>query len=330
MNRLPTFAITLLLQILISCNAPNSGTVSQLNLNEEKQIVIDSVSADCILSVWAMAIVDDTLVIANNSNDVFFETYCLPSLRHIASGGRNGHGPGELVNPALATMRPYFGHCVMIKNSGGFTFDIIDIDSLIKVDCIHKQLPDKWGYTQDCVTIDTDLMAAERGETPHNWAIFDAEGKIIHEFPLNIPDEIKAQAVDDFTKMAYDTSWGAASAENRTMAIGYRGFPVVEYYDFGGELKARLESPYSAGDKLRCWLVKMQSTKDHVYLAYNNFTQKAKSVSTIVKTDWDGNVEATYALNRTVPVFVPDEKNNRIYFRTPSESEEDYIYFFDM
>lgn len=316
--------------LLASCSTTRYQSSMTMNFNNSNVVKIDSVSADCILSVWAMSIVDDTLVIANNNNNAFFETYELPSLRHIASGGRNGNGPGELVNPALATMRPYFGHCVMIKNSGGFTFDIIDIDSLLKVNCIHKQLPDKWGYTQDCVTIGTDMMAAERGELPHNWAIFDAEGKIIHEFPLNIPDEIKAQAVDDFTKMAYDMSWGAASADNRTMVIGYRGFPVVEYYDFGGELKARLESPYSAGDKLRCWLVKMQSTKDHVYLAYNNFTSKAKSISTIVKTDWDGNVEATYALNRTVPVFAPDEKNNRIYFRTSSDSEVDYIYFFDM
>lgn len=315
---------------LASCSTTRYQSSMSMNFNNSNIVKIDSISADCLLSTRSMAIVDDTLIVANEKNNFLFETYELPSLRHIASGGRNGQGPGELVNPNLLSMAPYFGHCISVNGSAGFGVGIVDVESLKKVDRIFPKLPDGWYYVQDFCFLDKQLIAAERGNSPHTWAIFNLDGKIIHEFPINIPDEIKAQGVDDFTKMAYDTSWGAASAENRTMVIGYRTFPVVEYYDFGGELKARLESPYSAGDKLRCWLVKMQSTKDHVYLAYNNFTSKAKSVSTIVKTDWDGNVEATYALNRTVPVFVPDEKNNRIYFRTPSENEEDYIYFFDM
>lgn len=316
---------------LASCSTTRYQSSMTMNFNNSNIVKIDSVSADCLLSMRSMAIVDDTLIIANEKNKFLFETYELPSLRHIASGGRNGQGPGELVNPNLFSVTPYFGHCIALKGrSSGLPIGIVDIESLQKVDRMFPELPEGWTFTQHFFFLKPDLIAAERGLSPHTWAIFNLDGKIIHEFPLNIPDEIKAQGVDDFTKMAYDMSWGAASADNRTMVIGYRAFPVVEYYDFGGEMKARLESPYSAGDKLRCWLVKMQSTKDHVYLAYNNFTPKSKSVSTIVKTDWDGNVEATYTLNRTVPVFVPDEKNNRIYFCTSSESEVDYIYFFDM
>lgn len=314
---------------LLSCSTGERSSAN-FDLNSKNYVSIDSVSADCLLSVWSMAVVGDTLVLANNNNDAFFETYELPSLRHIASGCRNGNGPGELANPALLTMKPYIGNCVMINGLSGLSFDIIDIDSLRKVDDIQWQLPEDWGYTQDYAFIDSEIIAAERGESPHNWAIFDTDGKITHEFPLNIPDDIKAQAIDDFTKMAFDTSWGAGSSEHRTLAIGYRSFPVVEYYDFNGELKAKIEAPYTAGEKLQCWLIRMQSTKDHIYLLYNNLTPEATSTGTIVKTDWNGNIEATYALLRPVPIFAPDEKNNKIYFRTPSEAEEDYIYFFNM
>lgn len=313
-----------------SCTSTETDKKIVLDLNDGQTVKVDSVPVECLLSVWSMEIVDDTLILANNKNETLFETFELPSLRHIASGGINGQGPGELTNPLLHTMRPYFGHCFALSSQIGTSFDIVDVESLTKVDTRTHSLPQNWHFLSDYIFMPNDLLAGENGESPHVWAIVDNNGEIVTEFPQNIPDDVKAMAVDDFTKMVMDTSWGVASDKKRAIAIGYKVFPLVELYNYDGEFISSIESEYTLGEKFDLWLKNMKATDDYLYLNFKNNSPDATSAYTIVKTDWQGNIKAMYALPKPVLNFAVDEKNNKIYFNTKSSSDVDYIHYFDM
>ncbi|MDE6367707.1 MAG: TolB-like 6-bladed beta-propeller domain-containing protein, partial [Muribaculaceae bacterium] len=312
-----------------SCKQASTSGEECLNLNAGKHVEVDSVAYDCLLAVRSMAIVNDTLVIANNNDDVYFETYSLPSLQHIASGGNKGQGPGEFVDPLVSSMKPYFDGTFIIKESMGFSFDVVSLSTLSKIGQLSPQLPEDWYYVQDAFYLDKNLLAGENGYSPHVWAIFDQDGKELTEFPQTVPDDIKALAVDDFSKLVFDVSWGAASAKEKVLAIGYRTYPSVEYYDFEGQLVSKLESPYTVGDKLESWLSGLVASDEYLYINFRNRTPDAKSVNSIVKTDWHGAIKASYLVDRPVYNFAVDEKNGKIYFNSKQVSDDDYIYLFD-
>lgn len=313
-----------------SCKQATTTGEEGLNLNAGKHVEVDSVSADCLLNAWSMTIINDTLVIANNNDDAYFETYSLPSLQHIASGGKKGQGPGEFISPMASSVKPYFDGTFIVKESMGFSFDVVDVSTLRNVGQLSPQLPEGWSYVQDAFFLDKNLLAGENGLSPHVWAIFNKEGEVQTEYPQSVPDDIKALAVDDFTKLVFDVSWGAASSKEKVLAIGYRTFPLVEYYDFDGEMVSKLECPYTVGDKFDNWLPAMVATDDYLYINFRNLTPDAKSNNTIVKTDWQGNIKANYLVDKPVYNFAIDEKNNKIYFNSKQVSDDDYIYLFDM
>ncbi len=315
---------------LSGCKQAPSQTEACLNLNVGVVVEIDSVRTDYPLRGWAMTIVNDTLILGNENEDAYFQTYELPSLRYIASGGMRGQGPGELVDPMIASMKPYFEGDFIVKSSTDFVFDVVEVATLTKIDQLSPKLPEGWSYVQDAFYVDKNLIAAENGLSPHIWAFFNQDGEIIKEFPQSIPDGVKALATDDFSKLLMDASFGALSSKEKVLAIGYRSFPLVEYYNFEGNLVGKLESHYVLGDRLDCWLGAMVATDDYLYIDFVNLTPDAKSSCTIVKTDWDGNVKASYLVDKLVFNVAVDEEHNKLFFRSTSVSDDDYIYFFEM
>lgn len=330
MNKILGVLAVVPMVFISSCKQASSSDEVSLNLNVGKLVDVDSVAADCLLNACSMAIVNDTLVIVNNNVDAYFETYSLPALQHIATGGKKGQGPGEFIDPLVSSLKPYFDGTFIVEESMGFSFDVVAVSSLNNVGQLSPQLPEGWQYVQDAFYLDKNLLAGENGYSPHVWAIFNQEGEILTEFPQFVPDDIKALAVDDFSKMVVDASLGAASSKEKVLAIGYRTYPLVEYYDFDGKFVSKLECPYTVGDKLEAWLYGLVASDEYLYINFRNRTHDAKNKNTIVKTDWQGNIKANYLVDKPIYKFAVDEKNNKIYFNSESVTDDDYIYFFDL
>lgn len=313
--------------LFISCN--NSGT-EQIKFIEPDQgipVTVDSIRSDSLLNPIAMIVTDESLIIVNDKTKKIFEKISTKDFANLGSFGIRGQGPGEYNNPRLDAIYQYSPKLLAMKEGGGEYIDIIDSDNLTVIDRRPQTFPDKWQYFQYVMPIDENLSLAQNG-LEQEWAIIDRDGSIRHTFPVEVPQNLKNLADNDFARILVKTSKAAISPDKKVIAIAYTGFPVVDFYDANGNHIGKIEGDINNISKLGRWLFGICSTTDGLYVAYHNPEEKENEQSTLVYSDWSADLKSIYTIPKKVINFAVDEKSDRIFFVTSGDS--DYIYYFSM
>lgn len=310
--------------VVASCRKGIDSTRIRLQDYESIVAVVDSTETECLLNPFGMKATGGMLVVANNGRDTIFDTFSVPTLEYVRSGGVQGQGPGELLYPDLMRMGVYGDGLLYLPNGEGAAVDVISAASLEVIDNIDYKLPEGWRYTQVIQPLDSNVTLMQQGWMPMQWAITDAQGDVIRNIEIPFPrvlDEIAGN--DDVSRMIARSALTTASRVARRFAIVQRAYPLISIYDFDGNCVARLTIEHHL-EKLEAYSYCVDSNDESIYVSFNDPAQPDDGTSTLLKIDWDGTLDRIIRIPIPVGAFCVDGMHSKMYFA--SMPANDYLY----
>ena len=321
-------ALSVAISIITSCSS-HDGESSKLDLSCGKKVSIDSITTPCTFAPAAMTIIGNELFVANIRQDTVFNVFELPSLKYVRSGGIAGPGPGAISGGTLALATTKFNDKFLsLIDVSGLGINIIEPVELKATEHEIFFSPADWNYIQNYSFLSDGRQLLQRGHMPMDWGIVNEDYEIETSFEQQLPDDVISWADSDMNKMLIRSAHCAVSEKNNAIAIVSSCLPIIDLYDFEGNLKRRIIGEYALGDRIAKTAIYIQSTDDHIFVNYHDPADTNNTHSTIAVFDWDGKQVETYQVGILVTTFAVDEVNKKIYFTT--DKDNDNLFWFDI
>lgn len=312
--KLSTFRVIILVLVAIfqSCNVTSSTSFVKIE-EIEKPVQIDSVSLGYLINPFSMRIIGSYLVMANAGRDSIIDICSVPELKRISSGIRHGSGPDEIISPNLASLCGSNDTAYLMTGLSAVVA-AIKIPGLDNVENKRFKLPSGWEYTQAIIPVTDDMSLMQRGTLPMDWALVTNCGDIKRILSCDIPQDVKsAVANDNFSQMQVRSSVGVVSQDGKHVAICYKCFPLIEIFDVNSEIVKYVDIDYEFKNN-ELWIINADCTEKSLYVNIHNPNDKDFTHSTILNVNWNGEIEAAYAIPCAVAAFCIDDKQKILYF----------------
>lgn len=342
--------ITLLIVLVtaFACEGKKDQTVQEFNSVVElamRETGIETLSSENI-----NLLVVDTLLIVQKRTDPILEIYSTNSHKLIASFGKNGQGPGEIMEPVLLKQREFengdpiitvFDHRRRTVNKVNLKNLLLNQEPIIK----QEPLPFKGSFVMYFYHADQDFIFGTT-EGNERFTHYSFENDSVQFIPY-IPD-LNIEMEDNLKGRVY-RSTVTVNKERGLIAAFPLGFGSLDFFDLAGKFQTNtifddsgkfLQGINDKDDRgighSYVFVTDSDSDQKNIYgLNINNLSSvfQGNSLPKMMQIevfDWDGNPVKQYVLNNEMlsESFAYDEKHNRFYTYC-RECESSNIIFYD-
>ena len=349
MEKFKLVSLLILFVSIVGCDSKKDNSVEEGISTEELEM--HETTIETLTSGNINLLVVDTLLIVQKRIDPILEIYSTNSHKLIASFGKNGQGPGEIMDPILIKQREFENGSPIITvydltrriiNKINLKNLLLNQEPMLK----QESIPFKGDFLQYFYYADKDFIL---GKT-------EADNRFVHfnfknDSTLFVP-YIPHQDFDlDGIRKTY--VYRSAVTVNKDKGL-IAAFPILiasldffdvdgnflrnTYFDDPEEIAQSLIKKYEEGNSDSYFYVSdADSDLDYIYgLNINNQSSiyRGSSLSRKQKIevfDWDGNPVRQYVLNTDMPseTFAYDSNHNRFYTYCRECEDSNILYFSD-
>lgn len=335
--------------MLFACNTANDN--KELKYITEFPQTVDAIlqedTVEQVLScVGDMQIVNNMLITIDLKEDVFFQFFRLPELKHMDSQIHRGGGPEE-----ESDIFPY----IFPIEEDTFAYRTLLQVKKVFYDSEDRKLKNKETITLPAnfvnllnfaITSDAIYSYDMIGQSEQEFVKYDFESKKMEDFGSRYPI-VNINIKKEQRNMIFTKIMTGHHADGR-LAIGYDKFPLMRIYDVKNEIIA--ETMYDNRQKepipyleqsprltdfedLTINYLKMKSTDKYIYALYSGKTPKELKgkydyCSEVHVWDWNGNPIVRFILNKNMSAFAVSPDDSFLLFY--SITQDDRIYRYDI
>jgi hypothetical protein len=332
-----SFIFSIIPVFVLSCTKSNNN---KADFPETQTLVGEKIMTINPYMLGSMEVVDNLLVVINSRGEHIFQIYNTGTDSLILEIGKKGKGPGEFFDPTLAL------HSNISNNNKGKTIEIFDVyrrrltninmSSTLKLDSLvynEVRLPNSIGVVNR-VFYRSDSVIYYEGEDEGRFCIYNIHDSSKMKIPYSTPtldfniDKVYEKYI---FKSEVEINISRKIIVTAPLAMGR-----LDFFDLKGEYlhSSVFENPESLEeaiarhqeDDIKRYIGDIKSDTDKIYALNMNFYSNKKNIEQNIKSElllfkWNGTPIKRYQLDRFIPVFAVDSKNQCIYGYAPYEPD---------
>lgn len=330
----------LLALIVISCNNKRLKSVhviSEQTISDTLFAKERSISTNILMPVKTV-IINDKLVIYNRYKVDMFKVFKIPSLDFLYCQGKIGNGPEEFNFIPDGSIKEYKNKLVLLDN---FRFkELLVEDDKLRTITSQVVKADVNGIDNFTLLNDSIYICDNKScENNYEFMMVDRRGKKIIKHFGDYPKFSKRIKTCDERYMCGLKILTSRSSDGR-VAVFYLYANIAKLYDRKGCLLSETNIgngeiiDHVPNDSDIMYRAGVYSNSKYIYVLNvnaptdNYFDNKSKYKPRFEIWNWNGQLLATYVLNKAILSFAVSDKYNKVYATTLDEISK--IYEFEL